>query len=131
RRDILTNLIEIFAQVNEPVILDDIKKQLLVQMPQVEYKHIYQVLKAVWNSGCLENQEGRIIRGFREQVNHLKYDDVDILEQKCIAEYTRCVLINDEHFFDDGEHIEEFEKIIGGKIPDESAIKEIIKTIKR
>ena len=131
RRDILTNLIAIFNQIKEPVILDDIKKQLLVQMPQVEDLHIYQVLKAVWKSGCLENQEGRIIRVFKEPVNHLKYDDVEILEQKCIAEYTRCVLINDEHFFDDGEHIEEFEKIIGGKLPEESAIKEILKTIKR
>lgn len=119
---IIGELINLFSSLTAPITLTEVKAVLAPRLHnhgEISNVKLHQVLKAIAQSSCLQDQEGEIISSFNLPVIQLISTDPQILEQRCLLSYANTILAFEPNYFHTPEQIEEFETTVGGKVPEE------------
>lgn len=122
RPQIIEELIKLMPSLTTPLTLTEIKALLADRLqynPEISNVKLHQVLKAIAQSGSLQNQEGETINSFNLPLSQLVALDVGLIEEKCILSYANTILAFEPNYFQDPEQVKEFEIVVGGKVPQE------------
>jgi hypothetical protein len=122
RPQIIKELVKLISGLTTPLTLTEIKAILAHQLqdnPEISNVKLHQVLKAIAQSGSLQNQAGEIINSFNLPLTQLVTVDAEIIEEKCILSYANTILAFDPNYFQSPEQIKEFELVVGGRVPRE------------
>jgi hypothetical protein len=115
RPQVLQELINLFSQLETPLTLAEVKRELVNKM-QIEEKKIYQILKTLWNGGSVQNAEDKVIKSFNKPASKLITNDPAVLEAKCLEQYVKVVLFNEQDFFENSENQQQFISVVGGDL---------------
>ncbi len=120
RPQIIEELIKLISELTAPLTLTEIKALLahrLQHNPEISNVKLHQVLKAIAQSGSLQNEAGETISSFNLPVTQLVSVDVETIEKRCILSYASTILAFEPNYFQKPEQIKEFESVVGGKVP--------------
>lgn len=121
RRRVITELISIVKALEQPMTMAQVKS-ILVERVRISKNQLQDLLNAIVRSGCLLDDNGSTVLSFTSPFSKLISGDPSVIESKCIESYARAVLLVDPNYFENPQNIEEFERIVGGKLPDVTKI---------
>jgi len=122
RPQIIEELVKLMPSLTTPLTLTEIKAILadrLQNNPAISNVKLHQVLKAIAQSGSLQNQAGETINSFNLPLTELVALDAELIEAKCILSYANTILAFEPNYFQNPEQVKEFEIVAGGKVPQE------------
>lgn len=120
RTQVIKELIKLLSGLTTPLTLTEIKALLAHQLqhnPEISNVKLHQILKAIVQSGSLQNEAGETISSFNLPVTKLVAPDAETIEKKCILSYASTILAFEPNYFQNPEQIKEFELVVGGKVP--------------
>ena len=123
RGQFIKELIRIVRSQNKPITAIDMKSVLAERIPAISKSQLQDLFNVIVRSGCMLNDSGLAIFSFNVPISKLVSEDPLIIESKCIECYIRAVLVSDSDYFEHSQNIGDFERIIGGKAPDITAIR--------
>ena len=124
RAKAIREVIDLVTSVNEPKIMADIKP-VLADSLQLSKSKTQDIMNAITRSRCLVDTEGKPVLSFTTPFCDLVSSNPEDIERKCIESYVQAILQVDPTYFDNGDKVNEFEKITGGKMPGSETIEKI------
>lgn len=116
RRRFIGELIMQVASFTEPTPLTDLKSYL-ANSTESSKSQVQDLFNALVRSGCLLDDEGRVVLASNAPFRKLISDDLAVIESRCIECYRRAVLVQEPTYFDDPQNVLEFERIVGAMRP--------------
>jgi len=121
---VLRALVALSAKLTEPQPMNVLKIVLAGGMA-CSSSQLQDMLNAVLLGGCALAADGTTVTSFTTPWQRLVSTDPADLDHRCLECYARTVLAGDADYFDDPEHIAEFERVTGGAAPAADAIERL------
>jgi hypothetical protein len=118
RLNIIKELIEIIS-IEEPLTFNEIRNKIAEKL-QISKALTEEILRAIRRSSCFIDSQGELISQFTqlsEPICGLLFEDILVLESKCIEAYASTVLAEYPNYFDSSQSFRVFEEAVGGKAP--------------
>ncbi|MBX3054411.1 MAG: hypothetical protein KF753_23260, partial [Caldilineaceae bacterium] len=117
RRQVIEELVKVVATFQQPMTMIE-TKAILAEIVQTSKSQLQDILNAVLRSECVLDGDGTVIPVFTYPFCKLTSEDPADIDQKCVESYARAILWNSPAYFDSPNNVAEFERVVGGKMPD-------------
>jgi hypothetical protein len=117
RANIINELIKMFSELEHPTSMTQLKVNL-GQSLGISNSQVTSILNVIMRSQCVLDANGTPVSTYQEPAFALISSEYDVLERKCVECYVSTVLGVNTNYFDNAGNVREFEKIVGGKLPD-------------
>lgn len=124
RRQVINELITVVRSLDQPTTMVE-TKSVLAERVRASKSQLQDLLNAIVRSGCLLDDDGLPVLSFTSPFSKLVSDNPSLIESKCIESYVRAVLLVDSTYFENSHNVGEFERIVGGKVPDMATIRRL------
>lgn len=124
RQQVIAELIAVANTLDHPTTLAEVKAVLANKL-QVSKSQLQDLLNAVVRSGCLLDDDGSTVLSFTSPFSRLVSDDPSVIDRKCIESYVQAILSVDSTYFENPHNVGEFERLVGGKVPDLATMKRL------
>ncbi|MGL5831867.1 MAG: hypothetical protein ACRC1Z_01390 [Waterburya sp.] len=114
RNIVLSHLITIITSNHySPQTLKQIKEKISILIPGISNTNIMEIFNTLIMSGCLLDKNNQPIHSFNQNLNFLRSDCLDYLEQKCFENYVLITLLTDFDFFNSQSNLDDFRTTVG------------------
>jgi hypothetical protein len=127
RLNVITELVNIVSCIEEPLTFNEIRNQIAEKL-QISKALTEEILRAIRRSSCFINAKGGLISQYTqlsEPISGLLFEDISILESKCIETYASTVLAEYPNYFSSFQNLNIFEETVGAKAPDIEIINQL------
>jgi len=124
RPQVISELIKLVESLDGPTTMAEVKSTLAEKV-RASKSQLQDLLNAIVRSGCLLDDDGITVLSFTSPFSKLVSDDPSVIESKCIESYVRAVLLVDPDYFNNPRNVSEFERAVGGKVPDTATVEKL------
>ncbi len=124
RHQVISELIAMVESFDKPRTMAEVKAILAEKVP-VSKSQLQHLLNAVVRSHCALDDNGFPVLSFTSPFSKLVSNDPAVIESKCIEIYVHTVLLIDPDYFNNPDHIVEFQRVVGSDAPDTELIRKI------
>ncbi len=109
---------------DKPRTMAEVKATLAEKVP-ISKSKLQHILNAIVRSNCVLNDNSFPVLSFTLPFSNLISNDPAVIESKCIEIYVHTVLLIDPDYFNNLDHIVEFQRVIGSNVLDMELIRKI------
>jgi len=124
RPQVISELIKLVESLDGPTTMAEVKS-MLAERVQASKSQLQDLLNAIVRSECLLDDDGIPVLSFTSPFSKLTSDEPSVIESKCIESYVRSVLSVDPDYFNNPRNVSEFERAVGGKVPDTATVEKL------
>ena len=124
RANIINELIKMFSELEYPTTMTQVKINL-GQSLGISNSQVTSILNVIMRSQCVLDANGTPVSTYQEPAFALVSSEAEVLESKCVECYVSTVLSVNVNYFENTGNVHEFEKIVGGKLPDMDTIERL------
>lgn len=124
RHQVISVLIAMVESFDKPHTMAEVKAILAEKVP-ISKSQLQHILNAIVRSNCVLDDNSFPVLSFTLPFSNLISNDPAVIESKCIEIYVHTVLLIDPDYFNNPDHIVEFQRVIGSNVLDMELIRKI------
>ncbi len=127
RLNVIKELIETIVEAESALTFNEIRNRIAEKL-QISKALSEEILRAIRRSNCFVDSQGELISQYTqlsEPISGLLFNDISVLESKCIETYASTILAEYPNYFSTFQHIQVFQETVGAPAPDVQIINQL------